>query len=123
MSQFNVKAEGGFILISDGERVFKLTPAEVDRATALIGLALGMESLKALPSHITNKPFVVRFTPGDALFLERTDEGSSVNFTWSSADDLIKAIRSGLDIALDQQKLSPGARGAAAPSFNEEPFI
>lgn len=79
----------------------EMRPAEVDKATQIIGIALSMETMKAIPDHIKNSPFVIRFFENDLLALERSDTKGSVSFKWDEGDDLIVAIASGLKIAVN----------------------
>lgn len=79
----------------------ELRPAEVEKATQIIGIALSMETMEVIPDHIKNTPFVIRFFEDNLLALERADAKGSVSFKWDEGDDLILAIQSGLKIALN----------------------
>jgi len=81
----------------------KLRPAEVEKATTIIGIALQMETMEAIPDHIKNSPFVIRFFEDDLLALERADAKGSVSFKWDEGDELILAIQSGLKIAINSK--------------------
>jgi len=81
----------------------ELRPAEVEKATTIIGIALQMETMDAIPGHITNSPFVIRFFEDDLLALERADAKGSVSFKWDEGDELILAIQSGLKIAINSK--------------------
>lgn len=89
-----------------------LSPAEVDKATYIVGIALSMETLDAVPSHITNTPFVVRFFENDNLALERTDKKDSIPFTFAEGDELIMTLKQARDMAINSRMLSkrPGRR-------------
>lgn len=105
MSSFTVSgSEHGVTIVRSGSQpvqTIKLKPAEVEKATKIIGLALQMESLETVPGHITSSPFVIRFFEDDTLALERNDILGSVRFSWAEGDELINAIQSGLKIAIN----------------------
>jgi len=112
------------ITISRGKEFqLGLTPAEVDKATALIGIALSMEELDPIPSKIENTPFVIRFFKDETLALERMDKDGSIPFKWGEADELILALHDGLKIARNERILVKGARGTGRTNINPEPFI
>ena len=117
-------ADSNSIIIKRGEFVLRLTPAEIDKATSLIGIALGMETMEALPDHITNTPFVVRFFEDDRLALERTDVKGSIPFTWAEADELILALHDGKKLAINERTLIKGPRsaGGGRVNYSDEPF-
>jgi hypothetical protein len=116
-------ADANSITIKRGEFVIRLSPAEVDKATHLVGVALGMETMDALPDHISGTPFVIRFFEDDRLALERTDNKGSVPFTWAEADDLILALHDGKKIAVNERTLIKGPRSAGKRvTFSDEPF-
>jgi len=119
---FLPSADTNFIVIKRGEFAIKLSPAEVDRATGLVGTALSMETLEALPDHITGTPFVVRFFEDDRLALERTDNKGSIPFTWAEADDLILSLHDGKKLAINERTLIKGPRGTGRTQFSDEPF-
>lgn len=106
----------------DEEEQIELSPAEVDKATELIGIALGMEDLDALPDHITGSPFVVRFFEEDFLRFEREDGVGSVRFAWEEGDELITTLHMARDMAVNERTLVNAPRGSGAASFSETPF-
>jgi hypothetical protein len=115
--------DANWITISREEFSMRLTPAEVDKATRLLGITLGMENMDTLPDHITNTPFVVRFFENDKLALERLDADGSIPFAWNEADDLITTLNDGLKIAINERTLVKGARGTGFVGINQEPFV
>lgn len=119
---FLPSADANFITVKRGDFSLKLSPAEVDKATGLVGTALSMETLEALPDHITGTPFVVRFFEDDRLALERTDNKGSIPFTWAEADDLILSLYDGKKIAINERTLIKGPRGTGRTQFSDEPF-
>ena len=105
----------------EGDKL-ELSPAEVIKATHLVGIALGMESMPALPSHITNSPFVIRFFPEEVMRLEREDGPGSLPFSWDEGDSLIVALQQSQDIAVDERKLIKSPRGHGAVNYPESPL-
>jgi len=105
MSSFAITgSEHGVTVVRSGSQPaqsIKLKPAEVEKATNVIGMALQMETLEIVPSHITNSPFVIRFFENDKLAIERTDTTGSVSFSWDEGDELINALQNGLKIAIN----------------------
>lgn len=103
----------GRSIVTDGvEKSYKLdfAPAEAAKATEIIGLVLSMLTLKKVPSHINNSPFVIRFFPKQVYALERNDASGSLPFRAKEADELIQVIDMGLGICLNEQ-----TQGRAVP--------
>lgn len=98
--------------VKRGEATLNLSANEVDKATNIIGIALSMENLDAVPSHITNSPFVVRFFEGDMLALERIDAKGSLPFKFMEGDELIVTLQQARAISVNDRTLSkrPGQR-------------
>ena len=103
---------GGLKVSQEGQPALDLTPADIDKATRLIGIALGMETMKGLPSNIKHSPFVLRFFEDNTLRLERVDQEGSVRFSFREGDEVIRMFQSALDIALDEKRLEELPRGA-----------
>jgi hypothetical protein len=121
---FMPSASSESIVISrdSGKLNLAIAPGEVDKASSLLRIALGMEELDGLPSHITHTPFVVRFFEDNTLALERTDREGSIHFTWSETDDLMLALKDGLALAINERTLIKGPRGTGKQAFSQEPF-
>jgi hypothetical protein len=109
---FHVGAHQGRVTIkrqvAEGHPVFTLdfTPAEADKATKLIAMALSMIELDNVPDHINNTPFVIRFYPKQVFALERTDISGSMPFRTNEGDELISSIHMGVEILLNAQKFN-----------------
>lgn len=103
MSSFGFSGSESTVVVTRAGTTQKLElrPAEVEKATQIIGIALSMETLEAIPDHIKNSPFVIRFFEDERLALERSDAKGSVSFNWDEGDDLILALQAGLKIALN----------------------
>jgi len=100
-------------LKQEGAPTLTLRPAEVEAATQLIGIALSMETMQALPSKIDNSPFVIRFFEDHTLRLEAKDRDGSIRFTFQGGDSIIKAIRQAKEMSLDELRLENSPRGVA----------
>lgn len=103
MSNFSFAGNENTITITrtGTSQKLELRPAEAEKATQVIGIALQMETMEVIPDHIKNSPFVIRFFEDNLLALERADSKGSVSFKWDEGDALILAIQSGLKIALN----------------------
>jgi len=99
-------------IVKRGDFSIRMSPAEVDKATYIVGIALSMETLDSVPSHITNSPFVVRFFENDMLALERNDSKGSVPFSFQEGDELITTLQQARSITINDRMLSkrPGMR-------------
>jgi hypothetical protein len=114
LGDLTLKTDVDCLSLSQGDKpALSLRPAEVGKATQLIGIALGMESKKALPSHIDNSPFVIRFFEDHTLRLEAKDRDGSIRFTFGGGDSVIKALHQAKEMSLDEQRLENSPRGAA----------
>ena len=89
---------------SKGE-VFRIemAPSEAEKATKIVGIALGTVEHDALPEHITNTPFVLRFFKNRIYALERQDLNFSLPFKADEGDELIDTIRVALGMCLNEQ--------------------
>jgi hypothetical protein len=107
-----------------GTNSIKLSPAEVDMATSLLGIALRMQGMNPLPDHIKGSPFVIRFQEDDTLLLERKSEPGSMPFTWGEGDELIVALHDAQKMAINERVVGGAPRGAHAPPpfLAEEPL-
>lgn len=112
-ANFVPSSHQGSVIIkrSEGGHQLNMSPAEVDRATELVGIALSMVGLDKIPPHITNTPFVIRFFRRSVMALERSDSSGSLPFKVSEGDELITAIQMALGICLNDQ-----THGRAVPS-------
>ncbi len=124
MGAFNSDADAYKCSVSrpDADETLEFSPAEVDKATHLIGIGLSMKSMAVLPDHITGTPFVLRFFEDDFLRLERTDTKSTIKFRWGEGDELILALQAALAKAKDERTLVKGPRGTGAVTVAETPF-
>ena len=95
----------------DGDAIV-FAPAEAEKATSVLGIALGMEDMDVLPDHIGHSPWVVRFLEEGFCRLEREDGEGSVKFLWEEGDELITTIHDALGMAINVRTLS-GPAGSA----------
>lgn len=95
----------------EGDQI-ELAPAEIDKATHLIGIALGMEELETLPDHIAGSPFIIRFFEEGFLRIEREDGEGSLRFAWEEGDELITSLHDALAIAVNERTLVKSPRNA-----------
>jgi len=81
----------------------EMAPSEAQKATKIVGIALSTVEHDALPDHITNTPFVIRFFKNSVYALERSDLNFSLPFKASEGDSLIEAINVALGMCLNEQ--------------------
>lgn len=93
-----------------------LSAAEIDDATKIVNIALGMEEIEVLPDHIAGSPFVVRFFEEGFMRLEREDGVGSVRFAFEEGNDLIETLYMARDMAQNDQALS-GPAGHVRPDW------
>jgi hypothetical protein len=103
----------GLTVSQEGQPPIDLTPADIDKVTRLIGIGLGMETMKGLPSNIKHSPFVLRFFEDNTMRLERTDQEGSVRFSFQEGDEVIRTFQSALNITIDERRLENLPRGVA----------
>lgn len=103
---YQVKHLRGVITITKDNSVLRFTPAEVDQVRHLVNIALGMESLPALPPKISDGRFTVTFNENDTLSVSASDgrEGA-LTFSWSEGDDFIGLVDNAQSIALNDIKM------------------
>lgn len=88
----------------------EMAPSEVEKATEIVGIALGTINHEALPDHITNTPFVIRFFDHRVYALERTDLPFSLPFKATEGDELIHTLNLSLGMCINEQtqgKITP----------------
>ena len=103
----------------------EMAPSEAAKATKIVGIALATVEHAALPDHIKNTPFVVRFFKRRIYALERTDLNFSLPFTAIEGDELIVAIEMGLAMCLNAQtqgKVVPCGTTSSPHMASNEPL-
>jgi len=120
---FTVSVNDTELKIKKGNGGLSFSPAEADKLTKAIGLALQMESLVTLPAHIDCSPFRVRFLEDNSLELCGQERPGSVPFEWKEGDTLINIVHDGVAKSIDEQTLRPGGRASGKPNLSGEPFI
>lgn len=88
----------------------EMAPSEAAKATKIVGIALATVEHDALPDHITNTPFVIRFFKNSVYALERSDLNFSLPFKAIEGDALIESINVALGMCLNEQ-----TQGKAVP--------
>lgn len=126
MANFIASTHQGRVRVERSNKPFviDMAPAEVDKATDLIGLLMSMVESPVLPEFIKNTPFVIRVFPKQAYALERTDLAGSVPFRRNEADELIHVLKMGLGICLNEQthgRVVPTSQGVPPIMVGDEP--
>jgi hypothetical protein len=104
-ARFEASTHQGVITISrvHKDQPLEMYPADVGKATHLVGLVLSMVELPVIPNPIKNTPFVIRVFPEQKFALERTDRGGSIPFRTCEGEELIEVIEMGLGMCLNEQ--------------------
>lgn len=111
--------------VDEGESL-KFMPAEAATIKELVGIALGMEELPALPKKIENNVFRLNFHSDDTLSLTATDgRKGEIPFTWREGDSFIKVVEEAFKLGMNDRILNVGGV-KNGPSFVDsnltEPF-
>lgn len=122
---FHITANMETVSISRDEGSISFRPGEAERMTALIGIALRMESLIALPSHISNFPFKVVFNEDDSLEITREDMNKGLKLSWSEVDRFIQIVGEAVKISINDSTLnsSPNRHSATGSPDPDTPYI
>jgi len=83
----------------------ELSPNEINKATALLGIAGGMANLRSLPSEISDHPLTIEFMEDGNHTLNKED--TKFTFTFEEIDNVIKSFQMALATAIDLQKVGP----------------
>lgn len=103
---YNVEHTRGVLTLTKEGKVLRFTAGEVEPLRQLINIALGMQSLPALPPQISSGRWTVTFNENDTLSVEASDgrEGA-LPFNWNEGDELILTLDAAVAIALNALKL------------------
>jgi hypothetical protein len=89
----------------------ELAPQEVELATYLVGFTMGLKDMDSVPDYLENSPMVVRIFPRNEGFaLERQDRSGSMPFHVKEADELIRILNQGRDMAINARQQAGPAR-------------
>jgi len=101
----------------------KFSPSDGNNAVEIVMVALGLETMKILPERISNSPMQVRFTPERIAYLLNKNESGEVAFKFDEGDDLIEAIKAGVDKTRDQNTLGRGSKKSFSSAHPPDPII
>jgi hypothetical protein len=96
----------GVLTLTKEGKMLRFTIGEVEPLRQLVNIALGMQTLPALPPQISNGRWSVTFNENDTLALSADDgrEGA-LSFNWNDGDELILTLDAAQAIALNAIKL------------------
>jgi len=83
---------GDFIIESDEESI-KVAPGEADKLIAMLTAVSGMQSFRALPPQVEDKPFTIKLNEEGTCFLTRDKEEKGVSFPIYNIDELVEGIQ------------------------------
>lgn len=122
---YKVTANMEKIHLERGEDKFTFLPGEAARIKKVLGIALQMQDLKSLPSHISNTPFRVSFFEDDTLSLTRVDDPKSVfKLGWGDVDEFMQVVDKAVPVSTNDTMQSGNiSRRRAASVGTGEPFF
>jgi len=86
-----------------------LNPGEGDSAISILKHAVSMVKRKVLPPEIKHTPFKVNFTKERVMYLSRVkSRDAGVAFTFQEGQDLIEAVKAGVDKMKDITTIGEG---------------
>jgi len=103
---YSVEHQRGVLTLTKEGKVLRLTVGEIEPIRQLVNIALGMQTLPALPPTISSGRWTVTFNENDTLAIGASDSREGVlSFGWTEGDDLILTLDAAQAIALNALKL------------------
>lgn len=122
---FTVVANVETVTISRNGSV-SFRPGEAGTLTGILSIALRMENLPVLPSHIDNPPFRVNFTEDDALQVNRLDDQQvPLDLGWNEVDKFMQVVGEAVKISINDTTLNSNVNrhSATNPTDPDAPYI
>lgn len=104
INNYVVEHQRGVLTLTKEGKVLRFTAGEVEPLRQLINIALGMQSLPALPPQISSGRWTVTFNENDTLSVSDGRE-DALPFNWNEGDELILTLDAAQAIALNALKL------------------
>jgi len=120
---FTVEVEMSNLVVRRGESRLQFLPGEAGTAANILSMARQMQSMKALPDKIANKPWEVRFGSDGVLEWCRQGSKSGLKFGFDEADELVKAVNTALDKYVDAIRIRGGPAAGVAAFQTPDPPI
>ncbi len=118
----NADLHGFTVSRENGSVVF--APGLYEKAISLLQHALSLESWTILPETISDSPMMVRFTGERIMYLSNKNEKGEVAFQFEEGDELITAIKGGLQSFKDVTILKGGGpKGRFSSAHLPDPII
>ncbi len=120
---FKVELNRGHIEITNRAESVQFSPGEAHNASQAVSSAMRSAHFKALPPKIRVSPFDVLFSEDGTCRLQRDGSDKGCPFTFDEGDDLLRAIKLGVDKYTDQLKIRGGARPGVSSYNPPDPLI
>jgi len=98
-------------------------PPEWERIVNLIMRALSLRKMKVLPEKINHSPIHIRFTAERLLYFYKDGSDGEVAFKFDEGDDLIKAVKNGVQKFKDMTTVQKGPKKSFSSSHIPDPII
>jgi hypothetical protein len=109
-----------FVVEYDGESL-EAPPAEADKLIEILLAVSGMQSFRALPPQVTEKPFTIKLNEEGACLLTREDEEKGITFPIYNIDELVDGIQKVVKKIQDLTSIRGGPRPGVKAWNTQEP--
>ncbi len=109
-----------FVIEYDGESI-EIPPAEGDKLIEILLAVSGMQSFRALPPQVTEKPFTIKLNEEGACLLTREDEVNGISFPIYNIDTLVEGIQKVVKKIQDLTSIRGGPRPGVKAWNTQEP--
>lgn len=109
-----------FVIEYDGDPL-EAPPAEANKLIEILLAVSGMQSFRALPPQVTEKPFTIKLNEEGTCFLTREDEEKGISFPIYEIDDLVEGIQNVVKKIQDLTSIRGGPRPGVKAWNTQEP--
>ena len=114
-NDITVRVEGKIILYKKGSDTLNLSPADVPKATALLGIAGRLQGTKVLMPQIEDDSFIVKFNKDGTLTLTSSNTAiGELPVTCQGLDETVDILNAGAQL---YHSTAPPATGRATDKF------
>ena len=109
-----------FVIESDGDSL-EAPPAEANKLIEILLAVSGMQSFRALPPQVTEKPFTIKLNEEGVCLLTREDEVTGITFPIYNIDALVDGIQKVIKKIQDLTSIRGGPRPGVKAWNTQEP--
>lgn len=121
---FKVQVQRSSFAIARDNAKISFLPGETEKAVDLLVHASTLRGMKVFPEKISHSPFHVIFSPERFLYLERRDKvNEKVGFKFEEVDDLISALKNGINKIRDVNSIQGAPKGGSTTFNARDPII